>query len=76
LKHFGCPLEAGHFLRAMSRKKLRTFPLGLARFSEDFAAPPNEQMAIAVLATIPVVIVFWSLQRTLRTGFTLTGLKG
>jgi len=22
LKHFGCPLEAGHFLRARSRKKL------------------------------------------------------
>jgi ABC-type glycerol-3-phosphate transport system permease component len=63
-------------LVAVSVDEYRTFPLGLVRFSEDFAAPPNEQMAIAVLATIPVVLVFWILQRSLRTGFTLTGLKG
>jgi len=63
-------------LVAVSADEYRTFPLGLVRFSEDFANPPNEQMAIAVLATIPVVLVFWILQRSLRTGFTLTGLKG
>ncbi|MBP1718113.1 MAG: ugpE 2, partial [Deltaproteobacteria bacterium] len=48
----------------------------LVRFGEDYGNPPTEQMAIGVLATIPVFLVFWILQRSLRTGFTMSGLKG
>jgi multiple sugar transport system permease protein len=63
-------------LVVVSRDELRTYPLGLVRFGEDYGNPPTEQMAIAVLATIPVFLVFLVLQRALRGGFSLTGLKG
>jgi ABC-type glycerol-3-phosphate transport system permease component len=43
---------------------------------EEYIFPPNEILAISVLATIPVVTVFWLLQKFLRTGFALTGIKG
>ncbi|MBI4629544.1 MAG: hypothetical protein HY729_12590, partial [Candidatus Rokubacteria bacterium] len=54
----------------------RTYPLGLVRFGEDYGNPPTEQMAIAVLATIPVFVLFILLQRFVKTGFGLSGLKG
>lgn len=60
----------------VSSDKYRTYTLGLVRFGEDYGNPPTEQMAIAVLATIPVFVVFWLLQKGLRTGFSLSGLKG
>jgi ABC-type glycerol-3-phosphate transport system permease component len=63
-------------LVVVSMDEYRTVPLGLARFGEDFANPATEEMAIAVLATIPVLVIFWMLQKGLKTGFTLTGLKG
>jgi len=63
-------------LVVVSVDEFRTYPLGLVRFGEDYGNPPTEQMAIAVLATIPVFVLFWILQRGLRTGFTLSGLKG
>lgn len=63
-------------LAIVSRDAYRTYPLGLVRFGEDYGNPPTEQMAIAVLATIPVFLLFVVLQRALRTGFSLTGIKG
>jgi multiple sugar transport system permease protein len=63
-------------LAVVSHDDYRTYPLGLVRFGEDYGNPPTEQMAIAVLATIPVFLLFLLLQRTLRSGFGLSGLKG
>lgn len=63
-------------LVVVSRDEFRTFPLGLVRFGEDYGNPPTEQMAIAALATIPIFLLFVVLQRALRSGFGLTGLKG
>jgi multiple sugar transport system permease protein len=63
-------------LVVVSRDEYRTYPLGLVRFGEDYGNPPTEQMAIAVLATIPVFLLFVLLQRLVRTGFGLTGLRG
>lgn len=63
-------------LVVVSRDEFRTFPLGLVRFGEDYGNPPTEQMAIAVLATIPVFVLFILLQRFVKTGFGLSGLKG
>jgi hypothetical protein len=54
---------------------MRTYPLGLVVFNEDYGTPPTEQMAIAVLATIPVFVIFPSLQRAINKGFGLSGLK-
>jgi multiple sugar transport system permease protein len=63
-------------LVVVSLNEYRTYPLGLVRFGEDYGNPPTEQMAITVLATIPVFVIFWILQRSLKTGFTMSGIKG
>jgi multiple sugar transport system permease protein len=62
-------------LTVISVDDLRTYPLGLVQFGEDYGNPPTEQMAIAVLATIPVFLLFALLQRSVRQGFGLSGLK-
>lgn len=62
-------------LTVVSVDDLRTFPLGLVQFGEDYGNPPTEQMAIAVLATIPVFLLFAVLQRSINRGFGLSGLK-
>jgi multiple sugar transport system permease protein len=63
-------------LAVVSRDEYRTYPLGLVRFAEDYGNPQTEQMAVAVMATIPVFVLFLLLQRLLKRGFGLTGLKG
>jgi len=45
------------------------------QFNEDYGTPPTEQMAIAVLATIPVFLLFALMQRAMNRGFGLSGLK-
>lgn len=62
-------------LTVVSIDKLRTFPLGLVQFGEDYGNPPTEQMVIAVLATLPVFLLFAVLQRSINRGFGLSGLK-
>ena len=62
-------------LTVVSKDALRTFPLGLVQFGEDYGNPPTEQMAIAVLATIPTFLLFALLQRWVNRGFGLSGLK-
>ena len=62
-------------LTVVSIDRLRTFPLGLVQFGEDYGNPPTEQMAIAVLATIPTFLLFALLQRWISRGFGLSGLK-
>jgi multiple sugar transport system permease protein len=62
-------------LTVVSVDNLRTFPLGLVQFGEDYGNPPTEQMVIAVLATIPVFLLFAVLQRSINRGFGLSGLK-
>ncbi len=62
-------------LTVVSLDQYRTYNLGLVQFGEDYGNPPTEQMAIAVLATIPVFVLFWILQRGVNKGFGLSGLK-
>lgn len=62
-------------LTVVSLDNLRTFPLGLVQFGEDYGNPPTEQMVIAVLATLPVFLLFAVLQRAINRGFGLSGLK-
>lgn len=62
-------------LTVASKDEYRTFPLGLVRFGDDYGNPPTEQMAIAVLATIPTFLLFWILQRWVNRGFGVSGLK-
>jgi multiple sugar transport system permease protein len=62
-------------LTVVSVDQYRTYPLGLVQFGEDYGNPPTEQMAIAVLATVPVFLLFAVLQRSVTRGFGLSGLK-
>jgi multiple sugar transport system permease protein len=62
-------------LTVVSNDEMRTYPLGLVIFNEDYGTPPTEQMAIAVLATIPIFVIFLLLQRAISKGFGLSGLK-
>jgi multiple sugar transport system permease protein len=62
-------------LTVVSIDRLRTYPLGLVQFGEEFGNPATEQMAIAVLATLPVFLLFMILQRSINRGFGLSGLK-
>jgi multiple sugar transport system permease protein len=62
-------------LTVVANDDMRTYPLGLVVFNEDYGTPPTEQMAIAVLATIPVFLIFLLLQRAINKGFGLSGLK-
>jgi multiple sugar transport system permease protein len=62
-------------LTVVSIDRLRTYPLGLVQFGEEYGNPATEQMAIAVLATIPVFLLFMILQRSINRGFGLSGLK-
>jgi multiple sugar transport system permease protein len=62
-------------LTVISKDAMRTFPLGLVQFGEDYGNPPTEQMAIAVLATIPTFLLFAVLQRWVNRGFGISGLK-
>jgi multiple sugar transport system permease protein len=62
-------------LTVVSVDSLRTYPLGLVQFGEEYGNPATEQMAIAVLATLPVFLLFLILQRSVNRGFGLSGLK-
>jgi multiple sugar transport system permease protein len=62
-------------LTVVSIDRLRTYPLGLVQFGEEYGNPATEQMAIAVLATLPVFLLFMILQRSINRGFGLSGLK-
>jgi multiple sugar transport system permease protein len=62
-------------LTVISIDKLQTYPIGLVQFGDDYGNPPTQQMAVAVMATIPVFLLFAILQRAVRQGFGLSGLK-
>lgn len=56
-------------------QKLITLPLGLATFGNQYYTRYNYVMAGAVLAVIPVVVVYAIFQKQIIKGMTLSGLK-
>lgn len=54
---------------------MRTIPIGLQRFQEEYVATYNEVMAISTLAMIPLVLMFFFFQRAFIRGIVLSGLK-
>ncbi|SMB97371.1 multiple sugar transport system permease protein [Thermanaeromonas toyohensis ToBE] len=53
----------------------RTLPVGLQYFSEQYGLNIHWQMAGALLAVAPVLVVFLFMQRQFIEGVTLTGMK-
>ena len=54
----------------------KTLPIGLAYFEEDHRTNYGMLMAAATMAVVPVLIVFFAMQKQFVAGITLTGLKG
>ncbi|MCW5820979.1 MAG: carbohydrate ABC transporter permease [Trueperaceae bacterium] len=63
-------------LLIVDAESMRTLPLGLALFAGRYLQRLDLQMAASVMTVLPMVIVFFVLQRRFVEGITMTGLKG
>ncbi len=63
-------------LLIISSKVLKTLPLGVATFQEEFTLRYGLQMAGAVIASLPMIIVFLIFQKYFTKGITLGAVKG
>ena len=63
-------------LLVLSSKDLKTLPLGVATFQEEFSLKIGLQMAGAVMAALPMVIVFLFFQKYFTKGITMGAVKG
>ena len=60
----------------LTRNELKTIQIGLRMFISQYSAEYGLIMAASVIALIPVLIVFLSLQKYFVQGVAATGLKG
>ena len=60
----------------VKQDSMRTLQLGLSSIRQEFGVRWAELMAASVMATVPVIVLFLSLQRFLVQGMATTGLKG
>lgn len=58
-----------------TKDSLRTVPLGISLFMSNFGVAWDQLMAIAVIGTLPMVLLFFFLQRSFIQGIAITGLK-
>lgn len=63
-------------LVAISTDIKRTLPLGIAMFNDVYQTQYNQLMAVSILVTLPVVVVFLFMQRRFIEGVLMTGIKG
>jgi len=54
----------------------KTLPIALAFFEEDHRTNYNMLMAAATFIVLPVVLIFFAMQKQFVAGITMTGLKG
>jgi multiple sugar transport system permease protein len=55
---------------------MRTLPIGLKFFTEESGAQLNYMMAAALMASVPIIILFFFAQKQFIEGIALTGTKG
>jgi ABC-type glycerol-3-phosphate transport system permease component len=60
----------------MNKPDLRTMALGLQFFVGQYGTRWNQLMAVSVVTTIPMVILFFFAQRFFMRGIALTGITG
>jgi ABC-type glycerol-3-phosphate transport system permease component len=64
-------------LVVVNQDEMRTVPLGMVFYMGEQRAPEYGQLlAVSVIATIPVLLLFMILQRELIRGAAMSGLKG
>lgn len=54
----------------------RTLPVGMAMFTQEHVSAYHLQMAAATLVVLPVIIVFFLMQKQFIEGIALSGMKG
>jgi ABC-type glycerol-3-phosphate transport system permease component len=54
---------------------LRTIPIGLQRFQEQYVTTYNSVMAVSTIAMVPMILLFFFFQRAFIRGIALSGLK-
>jgi multiple sugar transport system permease protein len=59
----------------VTKDSLRTLPLGISLFMSSYGTSWDQLMAVAVLGTLPMILLFFFLQRAFIQGIALTGLK-
>ena len=59
----------------ITKDTLRTLPLGISLFMSSYGTSWDQLMAIAVLGTLPMILLFFFLQRAFIQGIAATGLK-
>jgi multiple sugar transport system permease protein len=57
-------------------ERYRTLPLGIALFESSYGTNYPQLMAVALLAMLPVLIVFLALQRNFIEALTMSSVKG
>jgi multiple sugar transport system permease protein len=60
----------------ITQEELRPITVGVALFMSNYATDWNQLLAVAVIAMIPMFILFVFLQRYFVQGITFTGIKG
>jgi multiple sugar transport system permease protein len=64
------------FVSALTQSKAETIPIGIRNFIGNYNSNYDQLMAASVVATIPVVIAFYAVQRWLVRGITAGAVKG
>ncbi len=59
----------------ITRDSLRTLPLGISLFMSSYGTAWDQLMAVAVLGTLPMILLFFFLQRAFIQGIASTGIK-
>ena len=60
----------------ISEPSLRVLPQGIALFKGGYNTPYPEQLAVSVIACLPLVLLYIFLSKYFVQGITMTGLKG
>ena len=60
----------------LNRKETYTISLGLNFYRMEYDTAWGLMMAMAVCVTVPIILLFFLVQRTFIQGITLTGIKG
>jgi multiple sugar transport system permease protein len=59
----------------VTKDSLRTLPLGISLFMSSFGTSWDQLMAVAAIGTLPMVLLFFFLQRSFIQGISISGLK-
>jgi multiple sugar transport system permease protein len=60
----------------LNRKETYTIALGLNFYRMEYDTAWGLMMAMSVCVTVPIILLFFLVQRTFIQGITLTGIKG